>query len=180
MPRYISLLRGVNVGGHRKVPMADLRGVYESIDCEDVASLLQSGNVVFRSNERSTAKLRKRIEEAIEEHFGFAVPVLLRTRSEWQRLVDENPFAEQAAAEPSKLLVLFLPEAPKAAARAALDAAHQGLEQMAFGRRELYAWYPDGLARSKFDNALVDRHLQTTATGRNWNTVLKLQALADD
>src|SRR5258707_12701573 len=108
MTVIISMLRGVNVGGHNKIKMEALRALYESLKLRDSQTYVQSGNVIFRSDERDIARLTKRIEEGIERKFGFRPDVILRTAAEMRDVVERNPFAKRRGIEPGKLLVSFL------------------------------------------------------------------------
>ncbi|MBL8134764.1 MAG: DUF1697 domain-containing protein [Anaerolineae bacterium] len=178
MPVYIALLRGINVGGNKKLPMADLRTLCESLGFAGAQTLLQSGNVVFASPRADAEGIVRDLEAGIAARFGFESRVLLRARDQWAALIARHPFTPEQIAEPSKILVTFLLTAPDAAAIAALRAAHAGPEQVEVRGQEVYAYYPDGMGRSKLDNSFVERKLKTVGTGRNWNTVIKLLAEA--
>lgn len=178
MPAFIALLRGVNMAGHRKLAMSELRALAEGLDFEDVQTLLQSGNLAFRSARRSAAALEALLEGELKQRLRLETRVMLRTAAEWHAIVAGNPFPGEARTHPSRLAVVFLKDKPVAKAIAALTAAHGGPEQFQVRGRELYAFYPDGFARTKFTTALIDRKLETIGTGRNWNTVLKLERAA--
>jgi uncharacterized protein (DUF1697 family) len=171
MSRYVGLLRGINVGGKHSVPMADLRLVFESLACSEVATLIQSGNVVF-----SAAKpLRpESVERALATHFGFGIPVVLREASELARIVGANPFG---AVEPTHLHVGFLAKRPTASAASGFDARAYLPEEFVLRGAEVYFHLPDGMGRAKLP-ANLDRHLKIPTTIRNWNTVTKLMELA--
>ena len=113
----ISLLRGVNVGGHNKIKMDALRGLYASLKLRNAQTYVQSGNVIFRTNERDLVQLAKRIENAIERHFGFRPNVILRTSAEMRAVIAKNPFANRRSLDPRKLLVTFLAHDPGKEAR---------------------------------------------------------------
>jgi uncharacterized protein (DUF1697 family) len=179
MTAYIALLRAVNVAGRNLVAMADLRALVEAQGFDDVQSLLQSGNLVFSGPRRAPAALERRLEEATASQLGVAADYFLRTAAEWQALVKANPFPEAAKQDPGHLVMLLLKQAPKPAAVKALEAAIRGPEKVAASGRQLYAIYPNGIGRSKLTTALIENKLATRCTGRNWNTVLKLAALAD-
>jgi len=171
MPRQIALLRGVNVGGHKKVEMARLRALMESLGYRDVRTYVQSGNVVFSGAKRSEAHL----EQALEKEFGFAVPVVLRTRDELAAVVRRNPLRE-VASDPAKHVVVFC----GAKAAVDLDAAAFEPERFVVSGREVYFWAPAGLARSELAKVLAAKPLGAKSTARNWRTVEKLLTLADD
>ncbi|MGO9519218.1 MAG: DUF1697 domain-containing protein [Candidatus Korobacteraceae bacterium] len=180
MPVLISMLRGVNVTGYNKIPMEALRQLYESLGLRAAQTYIQSGNVVFKSNAKDLSTLAKRIEDAIEKKFSFRPAVTLRTTAELKSVIARNPFAERREIEPGKLLVnFFLTTEPGAEMRSEilrLKAGHP--EELAFGSRELYIYFPDGQGRSKLWPA-IDRALKKSGTGRNWNTVTKLLDMAE-
>ena len=175
---HIALLRAVNLGSHNKVAMAELRACLEAQGFTGVRTLLQSGNAVFAGGRRRGAALERQLEEAAKAALALDTPFIVRSREEWDALVAANPFAREAAHDPGHLLVFCLKEAPPAGAEAALRAAIKGREQVRIVGREAYIVYPDGVGRSKLSVALLERRLGCPGTGRNWNTVRKLQALA--
>jgi uncharacterized protein (DUF1697 family) len=176
--RYVALLRGINVGGNKRIAMADLRETLESLGHEDVATMLQSGNALFMSPDADPDRLASAIERAIEARHRMDVKVLVRTGPELARVVAANPLPE-AASEPAKLHVAFLSAEPEAGRIGSLDAARSEHEVISPGKRALYIWYGDGAGRSKLTNDLLERRLGVTATSRNWNTVTKLADLAN-
>jgi uncharacterized protein (DUF1697 family) len=178
MPVVISLLRGVNVGGHNKIKMQSLRALYESLDLQDAQTYVQSGNVVFRTKERDLGRLSKRIEDGIEERFGFRPDVIVRTSSELRDVIARNPFVKRRAMDPSKLLVTFLATEPSPEARDKVLNIDTHPEELHVDGRELYIYFPNGMARPKLSWMAIVKMLKTTGTGRNWNTVSKLLELA--
>jgi uncharacterized protein (DUF1697 family) len=178
MPTFIALLRAVNLGPHNKVAMADLRGLLDDLGMEDPRTLLQTGNLVFRSDASKTEELERRLEKEAKARLGLETDVFVRTAEEWRKVAQGNPFPEEAESDPSHLLVLALKEAPGRAAVKALQEAIRGREVVRAKGRHAYVVYPDGIGRSRLTNAVIEKHLGTRGTGRNWNTVLKLQALA--
>jgi uncharacterized protein (DUF1697 family) len=175
----VSMLRGVNVGPHHRMKMADLKAVYESLGMAEVETFIQSGNVVFRTAGRSGDRVAARIEEAIEARFGFAAPVVVRTAAELRSVVERNPFAGRADLDGSRLAVHFLGRAPEAAGRAKLAAIPPAPEEVRLDGRELYIYYTSGMARPKLSLAQVERALAVPMTARNWNTVEKLLEMAE-
>lgn len=157
--------------------MAELRAVLEGLGYEDVRSLLQSGNVVFRGTAKSTVDLERKLEQTVEKELGLKTDFHVRTATEWESVVAENPFAAEARSDPSHLLVLFMKDAPAARAAAALEGAIVGRERVGVRGRQAYLVYPDGVGRSKLTTALLDKHLGGRGTARNWNTIVKLAAL---
>jgi len=175
MATHIALLRAVNVGG-RKLAMTDLKRMLESLGFTGVHTILQSGNVIFDGGKSTTASLEKLLEAETEKRLSLHTDYLVRTADEWNELVGKNPFRQEANDDSSHLLVLPLKSAAATADLAALRAAIQGREIVRAAGRELYAYYPDGIGNSKLTLALIERKLKTRCTGRNWNTVLKIQA----
>ena len=175
MTRSVALVRGINVGG-KMLRMDLLRSICEQIGLRDVQTVLQSGNVVFRGA-RAGARLEKDLEEAIRRGAGLDVRVMVRSAGELARVVEGNPFPEQAQDEPNRLIVVFLEKEPAADAVAALRSAYRGPEPMHLEGRELYIVYGEGMGRSKLTPALYERKLGVAGTARNWNTVRKLVEL---
>ena len=169
----ISLLRGVNVGAHHRIKMADLRAVYESLGCRDVQTHIQSGNVIFHGSNASAVQ----IEEAIERKFRFRPAVIHRTTGELRRAIAGNPFRD---VDPARLLVCFLAEDPGDAARQRLRAIPPAPEQVQLKDRELYIYFPNGMARPKLSLPTLEKALKVAGTGRNWNTVTKLLHMAEE
>ena len=171
MPRQIALLRGVNLGGNNKVEMARLRTLFEELGFSDVRTYVNSGNVVFSGRKIS----ERRLEEAIADTFGFDVPVVLRSRDDLAKVVKANPL-RNVATDPAKYLVVFC----GAKASTELDPADFAPETFLIRAREIYLWLPGGVGRSPLGNQLVAKQVGTKSTARNWRTVEKLLALADD
>ncbi len=177
----MALLRAVNIGLHGKIAMTDLRTLMTELRLQDGKTLLQSGNLVFRGGSKAGAALERQLEAETKKRFGLETDFFVRSAAEWNAVVAGNPFPDEARKDPSHLLVIFLKEAIKPAAVAALQAAIPGREvARCQGKdvREVYIYYPDGIGRSKLTAALIEKKLATSGTGRNWNTVRKLQALA--
>ncbi len=179
MAVVISMLRGVNVGGHNRMKMDALRALYESLGLPDAQTYVQSGNVIFRTNERDLARLAKRVEKGIEQRFGFRSEVMVRTPSEVREVIRRNPFATRRDLEPSKLLVLFLGGDPGREAREKVLGIKADPEELRIDGREVYIYYPHGMGRSKLSPAAIEKALKTSATGRNWNSVTKLLEIAE-
>jgi uncharacterized protein (DUF1697 family) len=179
MPVVISMLRGVNVGGHNRVKMEALRALYESLGLLDVQTYVQSGNVVFRAKERNLAALAKSIEDGIEHNFGFRPGVVVRTTSEMRDAIAKNPFAKRQNIDPSRLLVTFLSAAPDAEARGNALAIKTFPEELRIDGREAYIYFPNGMARPKMSWPRIEKALKTWGTGRNWNTVTKILEIAE-
>jgi len=179
MAAAVSLLRGVNVGGHHKIRKEDLRALYESLGLRHAQTYVQSGNVVFRTEARDFTRLSARIADAIEHRFAFRPGVILRTAADLRAVIAANPFASRRDLDPSKLLVQFLASEPPADVRERVLRIESEPEEMRMEGRELYIYYPNGMARPKIPWTFIERILQTPCTGRNWNTVGKLLEMAE-
>jgi uncharacterized protein (DUF1697 family) len=177
MATYIGLLRAVNLPGHNKVSMRDLQLLLSSLGMEDARTLLQSGNVVFRTAVSPSGKVERLLEDAAAK-LGVSTEFFVRTAAEWKRIISANPFRDEATRDPGHLLVMVLKDAADAAAAAALQKAITGRELVRAKGREVYITYPDGIGRSRLTTAVLERAFATRGTARNWNTVLKLAALA--
>jgi uncharacterized protein (DUF1697 family) len=170
------MLRGINLGSSRRVPMADLRELLAEAGLGNVETYVQSGNIALDSTAKP-ATLEGRLAELIEERFGFEVPVVVRTGKQLAAVVEHNPF-QGVADNPKRYQVSFLSEQlPAETVTRLQELAHES-ERVAVHGREVYAWHPDGVARSKLWNALAGKGLGVTATARNWTTVCKLLEMA--
>ena len=172
-----AFLRAVNVGGTGLVAMAELRAVAEKSGLKNARTLLQSGNLVFEAGNKSPAAVEKLLEAACAKAFNLTNGIYVRTASEIDAVLARNPFAKQAQDDPGHLHVLFMHEAPPAAAFKALQAAIKGRERVHDDGRHAYIVYPDGSGNSKLTSAVIARHLGAPGTARNWNTVNKLAAM---
>ncbi len=178
MTTHIALLRGINVGGHKKVTMSDLRGLLAELGFDDARSLLQSGNLVFRSNAQTGGGLERLLEIQAEKHLDLRTTFLVRSAKEWEAVIAHNPFHDEADSDPSHLVVVFSKDEPQVNALKALQSAIKGPEIIRAVGRQLYIVYPAGVGRSRLTLDLIEDKLGTRGTGRNWNTVLKLAVLA--
>jgi uncharacterized protein (DUF1697 family) len=177
MTTYVSLLRGINVGGHHKIRMDDLKELYEALGFKDVVPYIQSGNVVFTSDEADPAQLRRQIEESIEKKFGFHVEVIVRTSAELREILDNNPFQGQQSKESKWIVVMFLATRPDETAQEDILKTYVGPEDLFIIGKEVYIYYTEGIGRSKLSHSLIEKKLKTVGTARNWNTILQLQKL---
>jgi uncharacterized protein (DUF1697 family) len=180
----IALLRGINVGGKHKLPMADLSSMFEQVGCEDVRTYIQSGNVVFGADAELAAELPDRIAGAIEARFGFTSPVVVRTAGELGDVFESNPFLGEGArvaeaVDEKALHVLFLRDRPTGAGLEALDPDRSPPDRFAVRGREVYLFCPNGVARTKLTAQYFDSRLDTVGTQRNWRTVRKLLELTE-
>lgn len=178
MATYVSLLRGINVSGQKKIRMEDLRALYEDLGYGDVRSYIQSGNVVFTSGEKSAERLAASITGAIDQHYGFEVPVIIRTGKQMLAVSESNPYLERKGIDETKLHVCFLSGKANPAALKTIPTRDIHTEEITPAGKELYLHYPDGMGRSKLSNTYLERKLGLTATTRNWKTVKTLTEMA--
>jgi uncharacterized protein (DUF1697 family) len=178
VPTHIVLLRAVNLGPHNKVAMADLRAVAATLGFEEPRTLLQSGNLLFRNARPTGGALEALLEREAVRRLALETAFFVRTAAEWRAIIERNPFGEEARRDPAHLVLLCLKAAPAAGAVEQLRAAISGRETVRPEGRQAYVVYPDGIGTSKLTIASIERKLGTAATGRNWNTVLKLAAAA--
>lgn len=178
LPRQIALLRGINLGSHRRVSMGALRDLLTGLGYGDVRTLLQSGNVVLTSDAVPEC-LQRDLESHIAGRFGVESKVLVRTRDEMADVVQRSPLRE-VATDPRRYQVSFLARELHPDSMRELTTVDGAPEQFVVSGREIYAWHPEGIGRSPLAKLLADGHLGVTATARNWSTVTKLLALADE
>jgi uncharacterized protein (DUF1697 family) len=180
MVTYIALLRAINLAAINRVAMSDLRDMLTALDLREPRTLLQSGNVVFRSAVGSTRKLEAQLDAACAKRLKVATECFVRSSDEWKAILAGNPFPHEAKADPARLIVVFLKNATDRSAADALQKAIKGREVVRANGREAYISYPDGQGRSKLTIAMIEKHFGTRGTARNWNTVLKLGAMAGE
>ncbi len=178
MPSRILLLRGINIGPNNRVAMPQLRELLAGADMGDVRTYVQSGNVVV-SSVAAPERLARKCERLIKAELGLSISVVARTRDELADVVACNPLGE-VADNPKRYQVTFLSSELDSAKVQELGALAAGSESFVAVGRELYAWHPDGAARSKLWNKLAGKSLGVTATARNWTTVTKLLEMADE
>ena len=171
--RYVALLRGINVGGKNKLPMAKLVTFFEELGCEDVRTYIQSGNLVFSASAALTKTLSGRISARIEQDLGLRVPVLLRSRRELTNALQAHPLAGRGVDEKA-LAVMFLADRPPAARVRKLAPDRSPGDRFTVVGREVFLLCPNGVARTKLTSAWFDRELATVSTTRNWRTARKL------
>jgi uncharacterized protein (DUF1697 family) len=175
---YIALLRGINVGGHRLIKMADLKAMFEAFGFGGVQTYIQSGNVVFQADE-AEEPLRERIEQQIAATFGFPVVVALRTHDELARVVAACPFAPDALAEDERLYVALLAETPMPAGIERMLASKTAPDEFRVLGREVYLLYRQNMRESQLTNNLLESRLGVPATSRNWRTLTTLAAMSN-
>lgn len=177
MPTFVSLLRGINVGGHKKIKMADLRGLYADLGMRQVRTLLQSGNVVFETETTDLEQLKQRLECGILERFGFDAQVILRSREAFIATLARHAFTAAQLERSNHALIVFLSALADPAAVEALSENNPGREVISAAGDALYIFYTDGAARSKLDTKRIERALNLVASARNWNTCQRILKL---
>jgi len=179
MKSYIALLRGINVGGHRKILMADLRKMFEDLGYQSVRSYIQSGNIVFNTDEEDAAYVERFLEERILEKFGFQVPVLLREKNEWQEMMQNNPFLK--GEEPVESLhITFLASKPLPELLPQLESRQTENDQIQIRGKHAYLLIKGSYHKTPLNNQWLEKTLQTQTTTRNWKGVLKIWELVKD
>ena len=174
MPIIISLLRGINVGGNKKIKMADLRDLYTSLGFQNTKTVLQSGNAVFETDLTDMAVIKQTISDAIQTTFGFDVQIILRTPNQLEAIVANHPFTDEQLNDPAKISIVYLDSIPDDEALDDLRDSNTGREEINSKGQQLYLFYPDGKGSSKLDNGRIERKLKVKATARNWNTTQKI------
>ena len=174
MNTYVSMLRGINVGGKKRIQMQQLVALYESLGLSNVRTYVQSGNVVFDSAAADASRLARLIEEGITKTFGFSAAVVIRTKDELRRIVESNPFLKDNEIDIDKLHVTFLSGYPHEAGLDQARAAGDGSDSFVVLDREVYLHCPNGYGRTKLSNDFFEKKLKVTGTTRNWRTVTAL------
>jgi uncharacterized protein (DUF1697 family) len=177
VPRFVALLRSVNVAGHGRLAMNELRASYESLGFTDVTTYIQTGNVLFTTSSKSERGIAATIEQRLAEDFGDSPAVLLRSVADFRRIASSSPYAK-AGADPSRHHVTFLATVPTRAALTALTLPSSGRDELVVDGKEVYVHTPDGYANTKYTGTFLERRLGVVSTTRNWNTVTKLSELA--
>jgi uncharacterized protein (DUF1697 family) len=173
----IALLRGVNLGAARRVAMADVRAALEAAGFENVRSLLQSGNLVLDAAVDGEAAVEAKVEQVLLSRLKLTTEVMVRDPAAWRAMIAANPFPDEAAGDPGRLVVMVMKTAPAPDAEAAVNAI-EGPERARVIGREAFIYYPAGQADTKAAGARLDKALGARGTGRNWNTIVKLAELA--
>lgn len=174
MKTYVTLLRGINVSGQKKIKMADLKSLYEVLGFEEVVTYIQSGNVIFRSEVNNKKELNSSIVSAIEKNYGFIVPVLVLDVEELMEVFLNNPFILGGVDDVSRLHVTLLDEIPEGQLVDSLNSLKSGEDEFKIIENRIYINCPNGYGRTKFTNTLFERKLKVRATTRNWKTITKL------
>ncbi|GAA3636173.1 DUF1697 domain-containing protein [Flavivirga jejuensis] len=177
MKTYIALLRGINVSGQKKVPMAELRELLTNSGLENVQTYIQSGNVIFKSPEKDVQKLELKIHEAINTHFGFEVPILVKTPEDLQQIFDNCPFPEEEKMSSYFTLLYAIPDTNLIKEASKISYPN---EVFVITDACIYFYSFTGYGKAKYNNNFFERKLKTTATARNYKTMVKLLSLSAD
>lgn len=174
MPTFITLLRGVNVSGQKKINMKELKSLFESSGLRNVQTYIQSGNVVFESDDNEPEKLTVRLESAIATHFGFEVTVVLLTPEALLSITANNPFQFEKDFDERMMYVCLLKQKPAPDLAEKLLEARQGTDRFVLRRSILYLYLASGYGTTKLNNNFFEKKLKVAATTRNWHTLKKL------
>lgn len=178
MAKYISILRGINVGGNRKILMPDLKNLFEKFGFDNVQTYIQSGNVIFESDQKeSSTDLELRIQQSIAETFGFDVPVIVRTADEWAESVVNNPFWKEKDADIDRLHLTCLKEVPSPELLKKIKLFQFSLDRYEIIGNDVFIFCAAGYGTSKLTNPFFESKLKIPATTRNWKTVMKLHEM---
>ena len=175
---YVALLRGVNVGPHKRIKMEKLRASCEALGFKKVKTYIQSGNVVFQAAKLSSAAATKKLEAQIVKDFGFRADVVARSAEEMKEIVKGNPLLKEPGIDTSRLHVVFLADAPAPAAVKKLEAVTLAPDKVRCRGKEIYFYFPNGVSGSSIWKQNLDRLLSVSGTMRNWNTVNALYEMA--
>ncbi len=178
MTTYISLLRGINVGGHKKILMKDLKTLCESLGLQDVQTYIQSGNVLFKALEEDADKLNHKLERKIAQVYGFSVTCFTLSARALRKIIKDNPFDQKGSSDDAKLLVTFLSSKPKKESLRKLDQIKGDSDEFTLIGHVLFLYCPNGYRQTKLSHPTVERKLSLHATTRNWRTVKRLDEMA--
>lgn len=180
MQTYISLLRGINVSGQKKINMKELKALYEEAGFQNVQTYIQSGNVVFQSKKSTARTLSRKIETLIREHYAFDVAVVVLSPQELDEVIVGNTFAKEKDFEEGKMYVCFLNEAPKQDLVGKIRDVRYESDRFVIHNTIIYLFVPGGYGNTKLNNNFFESKLKVVGTTRNWNTVNKLAEMARD
>jgi uncharacterized protein (DUF1697 family) len=175
MNTFIALLKGINVGGHKKVPMIALRELLKELGYQDIQTYIQSGNVIFKTEERNIQKIEDTISTSVKKHFGFEVSVLVKTREDLKRIFEASPFPEEQKKASYFMMLNHKPE--QVLIDKVSEKVYEG-ETYEIISDCIYYFYEKGLGQAKFNVNFFERKLNTFATARNYNTLVKLLYLS--
>ncbi len=178
MTTYISMLRGINVGTQKRLSMETLRGIYAVLGLTNIRTYVQSGNVVFESEDQARLELVSRIEAQIEQACGYHVEVFIRQPDDMKQILAGNPFLTTRSEDPNKLHVTFYNRAPAESLLSKLIAPNGTTDEFALAESAVYLFCPNGYGKTRLSNTFFERRLGVPVTTRNWNTVKALYKIA--
>lgn len=179
METIISILRGINVGGKNKIPMAELKTLYEKEGFKNVTTYIQSGNVVFSADKKELNSLTEKVQQIIFKKYGFTVPVIIRTVGEMESVINRNPLLKIIGIDVEKLHVTFLSAYPSEQALEKIKAYEYKPDEFIIAEREVYIYCPNGYGNTKLSNTFFESKLKVIATTRNWRTVNELLKMGE-
>lgn len=180
MTTYISILRGINVGGKNKIKMDALKKSYETIGFQYIRTYIQSGNVIFEFNDTLISTLEELISSQIKKDFGFDIPIIVLTKNKLQKIIELNPFSKQVGLDDSFMHVTFFATPIKTNDTEGFEAKKQIDEQFKITEDAIYLVCPNGYSNTKLSNNFIEKRLKTTATTRNWKTTNELLKIASN
>jgi len=178
MTKYISILRGINVGGQKPIKMEALRMTYESLGYGHVTTYIQSGNVIFTGEDLDRNEMAEIISRQIKKDFGFEVPVIVLSLDKLKKVINENPFLCDLKKDHSFLYITLLASNPGSFDKKTIEQRKQKGEEIAFMDDVIYLWCPNGYGKTKLNNNFLEMKLKVTATTRNWKTMNELFQIA--
>lgn len=176
--KFLAILRGINVSGQKKIKMTDLKSLFESLEFKNIKTYIQSGNVIFESENCHKAELKDYIENAIQKEYDFHVAILIRTEDELLKILSDNPYnLVDLEKDGTKVLVTFLGDFPLDEQIELLEKFKGSTESLRVLGKHVYLYCPDGYGKTKLTNNLIGKKLKLETTTRNWKTVLKLSQM---
>ena len=179
METYISILRGINVSGQKKIQMTDRKKLYEDLKFKNVTTYIQSGNVIFKATKQKDEAIAKKIEDAISAKYNFHVPVIIRRVEEIKNTLAVNPLLKESNIDIEKLHVTFLEEVPDKTKVEAIKNVEYSPDKFIILSKEIFLYCPNGYGNTKLTNNFFENKLKVRATTRNWKTVNKLLEIAE-
>ena len=179
MTTFITILRGINVSGQKKIRMDELKTILEKLKFQNIRTYIQSGNIIFKDGENNPGELVKKIENAIFDNYGFQVPVIIRDYEQLLKIKGNNPFLKQKDNDITKLYVTFLAGEPQKEYAEQINTFNDPVDKFIIKGTEIYLFCPGGYGKTKLSNSFFERKLKITATTRNWKTVNKLVEIAE-
>ena len=180
MPTYVALLRGINVSGQKLIKMAELRAQLAELPYDNIRTYIQSGNILFEREAAEPAVIEEEVRQLIAKHYGFDVPVMVKTREDLDYVVNNHPFIHQRNEDPKFVHVTFLAEEPDPERVAKLREEDYSPEEWVLDGTYFYFFSPKGMGNAKMSNTFVENRLKVKATGRNWRTTMKLWEMAGE